>query len=173
MEAEKWRCVYILQEVSIVNKILAWKKLHTDSKTSSTLARGHCSCNQSASGNGVLITFQDVITSILSYYWVKVVLRGMFCLTIVRRVPSLWCWQAMLTRAISASLDCYAKIVQSAWGVQKWTFNRGNWETILLLPNTSKYSFTIAVLHHLFGALCQFTNFQQLLSRDLTALFLL
>lgn len=76
------------------------------------------------------------------------VLRGMFCLTMIRSTLSLWRWPAMLTRASSASLNCYARNIQSAWGVRRWTRTRGNWENIILLPNTPRYPFIIAVIHH-------------------------
>lgn len=136
-----------------------------DSVTSSILARGHCSCNHTQSSNGVLILFQRLL---------QVLGRDLFCLIFFRSVPSLRGWPVMLTKAILASSNCYIKNVPSAWGwAQRWTLNRGNWENIVWLPNTPKYSFTIAVIHHLFLALCQHSNFQQLLSRDLTALFLL
>lgn len=98
--------------------------------------------------------------------------RGLFCLVFVRSVLSLRGWPVMLTKAIRASSNCCIKNVPSAWGwAQRWTLNRGNWENIVWLPNTPKYSFFIAVIHHFFWALCQYSNFQQLLSRDLTALF--
>lgn len=143
-----------------------------DSVTSSILASIHCSCNHTPSSNGVLITFQrllQVFCPSIREKWY----RG-FCLIFVRSVLSLCGWSVMLIQAIPASSNCYIKNVPSARGwAQRWTCNRGNWENVVWLPNTPKNSFFIAVIHHLFWALCQHSNFQQLLSRDLTALFLL